>query len=549
MSDDFDLREYGHYVLDEHTQGRLSRADLIRQAAMAGVSLTVVGGLLAEGADAATIGPQAALAGRVARAGGTLRIAFDAATAQIEPSIVQSDSAGAALQQVLEPLVWANADLVPRPLLAQAWRPIGNAKTWRFDLRQNVRFHDGTQFTADDVVAWWNRLIASDSVSPAKSALSGVLSPGNIEKVDTYTVVFHLDRPVASFPLRVSNYVAESGIPPRGYVTGTFAQKPVGTGPFILKEFVPNQSITLAKNPNYWQPGLPLLDGISIRDLALPAQVLAMQANDLDMMPQAPLVASRALLSNPNFVFSYARSASYRAISLRVDKKPFKDKRVRQAVALCLARDKLVKGLLLGHGDIGNDHAFAPVYGVPVGVPQRKQDYRKAKQLLGAAGVPNGFNVTLTAQDDVEVPQYATLLQQMVKPVGIRMKLRILPGAQFYGTPGKSEPWLQEIMVGTPWNSRPTPTQLLLTAYLCTSPWNTAHWCNRRFTALAGQYDGELNQTTRLRLAGEIAQIQNDAVPAIFGYWLQLPRVRRGNVRGLPLTSTVHLDLRRVTLS
>jgi peptide/nickel transport system substrate-binding protein len=93
---------------------------------------------------------------------------------------------------------------------------------------------------------------------------------------------------------------------------GTFVQKPVGTGPFLLKQFIPRQSITLVRNPNYWDHGLPYLDGMLIQEMALPAQIIAMRAGNVDLLTQAPLAATQVVLSNPQVVFSFAPSPLYR---------------------------------------------------------------------------------------------------------------------------------------------------------------------------------------------------------------------------------------------
>ena len=520
--------------------GSYSRRDVLRRGALASASL---GGL-------SLLGPSAASAREYAPAGtgGTIRLGIESSTNIIEPFSLNTDGALICAQQVLEPLVWANADLIPRPLLATSFAPVNNDLShWRFTLRQGVKYNNGASFTSADVVSWMDTLLATGSVSNAATLTGSVLTKGNTKAVDPYTVDFMLERAVAQFPLFVSNYVPETGIPPQTYKVGTFAKSPVGTGPFMLKQFVPYTGSTLVRNPNYWQTGLPHLDGVSIRDLSLPAQVIAMEAGDLDLMPQAPLVASGVLRNNSKFAFTFAESAAYRELSMRVDKKPFTDPRVREAVALCIDRPSLITGLLDGEGQLGNDHILAPIYGYNVKLPQRKQDYQKARQLLEAAGYANGFTVQLTAQDDEEIPEYIAIVQQQVGAIGITLELQIEEAAQFYGTSGKPAPWLDNIMVCSPWNSR--ATQGLQVWFQGGNAFNAPHWNNPQFTKLQLQLEGTLEAAAAHTLAQEMATIMYNDVPAIIAYWVDLPRVRSVKVHGLPLTSTVHVDLRRVTLS
>jgi ABC-type transport system substrate-binding protein len=119
--------------------------------------------------------------------------------------------------------VWANADLIPRPLLATSFAPVNNDLShWRFTLRQGVKYNNGASFTSADVVSWMDTLLATGSVSNAATLTGSVLTKGNTKAVDPYTVDFMLERAVAQFPLFVSNYVPETGIPPQTYKVGTF---------------------------------------------------------------------------------------------------------------------------------------------------------------------------------------------------------------------------------------------------------------------------------------------------------------------------------------
>ncbi len=522
----------------------------MRRSLWTGASLAGVAVLGAEGgAFNSVLTAPAAMRRQLVR-GGTLQLGVQAQTTAIEPFNSADDGVSVTLQQVLEPLVYANADLIPRPLLAESWAASNGNKTWTFKLRKGVQYNNGQPFGADDVVSWFNRILAPNSTSSSKGDLQGVLSAGGTKKVDDYTVVFHLDAACGTFPLRISNYTLECGIPPRDYKIGTFVQNPVGTGPFLLSSFVPERSITFKKNPSYWQPGVPYLDGIVVTlQSELSAQVLELEAGSIDVMLQTPLQGSEALLHNPNIDFTYVKSAGYRSVSMRTDKKPFDDVRVRLALALTLDRKALVEGLLLGRGDLGNDHPFAPVYGIDVGIPQRTQDYAKAKQLLSDAGYASGLSVVVTAQNDQEIPQYVTVLQQQAKPAGFSLSLNILEGNAFYGSAGQAQPWLDDVLVVAPWNPRVTPGELVNPAFLSDSAFNQARWHVPAFDRAMDEVDAQITVVEQTPPAKVAANIFHNEVPAIIGYWVQLPRAFAKTVQGLPLTSTEHIDCRRVYIS
>ena len=156
-------------------------------------------------------------------------------------------------------------------------------------------WQDGSPFTVDDVVASFDRITDPKVGSAALSAFAGVLSNGNIEKVDAQTVKFHLDRPYGDFPTLVSSFNYNSVILPKDYKEGTFTKGGIGTGPFILKTFSADQGASYVKNPKYWGgPTLPYLDAVQIKYFAdTPPIVLAIQGGSIDVFPQVPYQGSQ----------------------------------------------------------------------------------------------------------------------------------------------------------------------------------------------------------------------------------------------------------------
>jgi peptide/nickel transport system substrate-binding protein len=407
-----------------------------------------------------------------------------------------------------------------------------------------VKWHNGKPFTADDVVYTFNLLTDKTTNSAALSAFRGVLSKGGTRKVDSHTVAFHLDRGYAGFPYLVSALTYNSAILPKGYKVNDYLKGGIGTGPFILTNYTPKVGATYRKNPHYWASGKPYLNGVQLKYYGEDqGTVLALQAGDIDVFPNATYQGGQALFANPNITILRNPGSAYREFAMRVDQAPFNKKAVRQAIALCLNRPALVKALLNNLGSLGNDHGFAPVFGslsaAAKKVPQRKQNYTKAKQLLAAAGHPNGLDVTITTSQYLEIPQYAVIIKQQLRPIGINATVNSEPANVYYGS-GDNQPWLIAPMTITEWAPRGTPSQLIDPAYLTSSipppftGWNSAHWSNKRFDQLLASSDKELNKKKYDADVYQAAKIQNDEVPAIIAYWVDDLHAIKKSVHGLP---------------
>jgi peptide/nickel transport system substrate-binding protein len=542
------MDDYGYHLLEEFRAGRLTRRELLVRASVAGVSLAGFGTVLGR----AALG-QTNPASPPAKRGGVLRVASQMPSADPQPITASNAGEVFTYQPSLEYLCYPRADWTLDPRLATSWTASPTPKTWTFTIRQGVRWHDGSMLTADDVVATFERLLNPKVGSSAGSVYHGVLSYGNVEKVGDAQVRFHLDTPFVDFPYLVSGFAYQSAILPKNYEMGSFTKGGIGTGPFMLKEYAPQQYATYVANPHYWASGLPYLNGLRVVYYGDESStVLAMQAGDVDVYPVLPLKGAEALLGNPKLTVLQHPSADYRSLHMRVDMAPFNDRRVRQAVMLCIDREALVKSLFGGAATVANDHSFAPVYVdtqlADQDIPQRARDYTKARSLLAAAGHSGGFTVTLTTENLLEMPQYAVALKESCRPAGINVNLNIMPTAQYYGS-GSNQPWLVVPFGMTDWAARGTASQAIIPEFPCGAAWNSAHWCDPTFDKLFAAYNGELDHQKRRRLALQLARIQYDEVPVGIAYWISARRVTTKAVHGLAPAPDNFLDLRAVWLS
>jgi peptide/nickel transport system substrate-binding protein len=259
---------------------------------------------------------------------------------------------------------------------------------------------------------------------------------------------------------------------------------------------------------------------------------------------------SPAIRTNPDIRIMQVHSANHRQLHMRCDVAPFTDKRVRQALAFSLDRKKLVAGLCRGMGVMGNDSPFAPLFpSTDPTIPQRDQDLIKARQLMEAAGVAKGFEITLTTEHYTDIPEYAQLVQNFAAAIGIRIRLKIETQALYYGKsiPGQSD-WLDSALGITDYAHRGVPNTLLGNPFMSSGSWNAAHFKSAAYDALVPRYVKALDLEAQRAAAREIQQLLLDETPVIIGYFpdLLVP-VRKGITGLVPIAAGLLLD--RVTRS
>jgi peptide/nickel transport system substrate-binding protein len=533
-----------NHLIDGLVRGTVSRREFMRFGSILGLSMPLLGSI-----SAAVGYGLSAMPLRAATPGGTIRFGQIVPAGAIDPVTIADSGGLTVLSQVAETLVLSGSDLSAVPLLAESWSPNADGTVWTFKLRQGVKFHNGNTMTADDVVATFDRLSDPKVGSNALSVFSGMLSKGGTRKVDDYTVEFHLDTANGNFPYAVSTDNYNSVILPADF-TGNYEDAMIGTGPFKLDKFTPKVGASFVRNDDYWGPR-PLPDRVEITfyDDYQP-QILALQGGQIDIIQQMPVLQGVGLLNDPNFDIISTPSSAHQQVHMRVDMDPFKDKRVRRAIALCLDRPALVQGLMKGKAQIGNDSPFMAAYpSTDQSIPQREKNIAEAKQLMEAAGMAGGFSTTLTTEKYLEIPDYAVLIQNAVKEIGGDIQLNIMDQGAYYGdaVPGKS-PWLDSVMGITDYGHRGVPNVFLQAPLTSTGTWNSAHFANSEYDALVTSYIGALDLEAQRESAGKIQKLLLDETPLIFSYFYDFLTVTRKGVTGVEPTAMGHLMLGQASL-
>ena len=532
-----------NHVVDEFLAGRIDRRALLREGSRFGLALPLMAGLLGSMAPGG-------VRAQTGKADATIRVASPTPAGAVEPVTVANAGGLVMLMQTGEFLIFDQPDLVLKPMLALSWKSNDDGTVWTFQLRPNVKFHNGHVLNADDVVATMDRLADPKNGSNALSAFRGVLSKGNTRKVDDLTVEFHLDAPNGNFPYIVSSDNYNAIILPADY-KGDFETTFNGTGPFKLDKYTAKVGASFVRNPDYWGPkALPARTEFTFFADQQP-QVLALQGGQVDIILQVVVQGAQALLNDPDVKILKIRSAAHRQVHMRCDVPKFADKRVRQAIAMTLDRPALVAGLFRGLAEPGNDSPFAPVYpSTNKTVAQRKKDIPAARALMAAAGVANGFEATLTTERLQEIPDYAVLIQNAVREIGIKLDLKIETDSAYYGKaqPGQSD-WLDSEMGITDYGHRGVPNVLLGAPMLSTGAWNAAHFKNPEYDKLVAQYVATTDIGVQRDLSGKIQTLLLDETPVIFAYFYDFLGATSKSVDGVVCTAISQLFLANATIA
>jgi peptide/nickel transport system substrate-binding protein/glutathione transport system substrate-binding protein len=391
------------------------RRDVLKGAAAAGALL-----LAPAGVRAATPAP---------RRGGTLRVSMPYNPGSLDPMTSRNLTDCNVLYGVFDTLIdYEPRTLELKPALAKAWR-FSDPKTLVLDLVSGVEFHDGAPFDAAAVKFNFDRNM-HDPRANTKADLSSIAA---VEVTGKSQVTLHLHRPNAGLPTILTSrsglMVSPQAVKAHG---AAVTRQPVGTGPFKFVSWEDNASCILTRNPNYWRPGLPYLDGIDIRivtELNTTARtVIAGQADiALDMQVDQKLIADRVkgivATSQPSLIFFGA--------FLNYSRPPLNDVRIRQALNYGIDREAINKVINVGLGEPTSailpkeswacDPATANYYG---------HDPDRAKKLLADAGHPDGIEIESWGWPFQSAMRRQELIISQLAQAGIRIKLRAVSNAQ-----------------------------------------------------------------------------------------------------------------------
>lgn len=356
------------------------------------------------------------------RSGGELRYGTFTEISGIDPHVYTGTSARVVGTVLYEPLLTFDESGKLIPGLAEEWSSEG-ARSYTFKLRKNIKFHQGQALTARDVKYSLERILDPATGASLRSSFAGM----TVTVVDDYTVKIEKPEPDGTLPTNLAQ--TEAAILSEEWMktNPNIKVQANGTGPFVLQEHEPKVRIVAKKNPNYWRSGLPRLDRVVFQQIPNgDARVNALRTGAVDMIEFVQWKDIDTLKNEPGIQVDTG-SGSFMNVWYNTSKKPFDDKRVRQAFSYAVDREGVSKAAFFGHGPA--------LYGPPTAAdsPYYNSDFAKsfsldlakAKKLLADAGYPDGFSFELVCLQGIDI-YVATcqVVQANLQKIGIKVTLR-----------------------------------------------------------------------------------------------------------------------------
>jgi peptide/nickel transport system substrate-binding protein len=408
-------------------------------------------------------------------------------------------------------LVDRGADGNPVPALAERWEAKDD-KTWRFYLRRGVKFHDGVEFTAEDV-KFTIAYVLNPETKYGTASRIGLVE--RAEVVDRYTVDIVTKAPFPTLLIGLSNIVIEPKHVHEKGGTQAMLTKPIGTGPYMFSRWLPADRYELVANPSYWG-GKPRIDRLVFRQIPEAAtRVASLLAGETHIIEEVPVdLIPRIKSARLAELASVATSGSL-VLTFDTRKPPFNDPRVRLAVDLAIDRGLINDEILAGTGEILQGQLLTKeTFGFNPNLKARPYDPARAKQLLAEAGYPNGFATSITNRSgryvsDVEI---GNAIGGFLDKIGVRTQVNVVEGG-VYSRMATAMDMGPMHMVG--WYSLGDAD---FNTVWFTDASKRAFWKNDEYERLFNEARSTVDEKKRLQAYHRMMEIMHAENPAVFLY-------------------------------
>jgi peptide/nickel transport system substrate-binding protein len=501
--------------------GKLDRRQLVTGAAGLGLAAPFLGrGMSAFAAPALQEGTPTP--------GGILKVGLQSDPTALDPQKQNLTAIWHVIEHIYDGLTRVNPDLTVSPGLAEGWEISEDGTSYMFVLREGVTFHDGTPLKASDVKFTFERWVAPETASTSAAELASVAS---IEATDDRTVVMTLHAPDASLLSTLAG--GSAVIYSEAFVNANnndVSQVAMGTGPFKFVEYVPNTRIVLERNENYWEQGLPYLDGIEMTIAADDtARTAAVVTGTVDFIEYAPLRDIPALEQDASLKLAGESNTNIRFIGLNLSREPFDNPLVRQAIAAVVDREAMLGPTVFGYGT-PTEVLFPPDFWAALQQDVRPPDVERAKALMAEAGLADGFNTTITSWSQYSfLSNAAVVLQEQLRQIGIEAELNLVENATM-----ADQVYLQknyDIAV-TGDSAYVDPNTLIFQNFKSGETGNFANYSNPQVDELIDQGIAVTDQEERARIYQEIQALLLEDLPWINLFVANQYEAMKTNVQG-----------------
>jgi len=440
------------------------------------------------------------------------------------------------------------------PDLATSWSWSADNKTLTFKLRHGVKWHDGKPFTAADVKCTWDAVAGKRDAGWRRNPRQAWFS--NLQEIVVEgedQVSFRLTRPQPSF----LHFFAGgwSVVYPCHVDARTMRQKPIGTGPFMVRSIEPGKMIRLVKNPNYWKPGRPYLDGIDMPVIPSPStRTLAFIAGETDIYTSSATLLAEVKAKVPDAICEVTLSYAYTQLLINRSMAPFSDARVRRAMALAIDREAVVKIKGAGLDKLGGelmpppegawglgkeDLATIPGYGPDL--EKRREEARKLMREAGY-GPDKPLTIVLSTRDVARYRDTSVLILDDLSKIYVKGEMKTIDTAIWTNQLAKRN---YMVAVRSRGQAMDDPDVSFYESYSCNSRSNVDGYCNQEMEALFDQQSATIDPAARKKLVKEIdRKLQMDVVRPTITF-AALPNCRRPYVKGyVPSLNNQYSNLR-----
>jgi peptide/nickel transport system substrate-binding protein len=420
-----------------------------------------------------------------------------------DPALITNGFEWVLTYAIVNTLVELSADGKLVPALAESWETSDDATQWTFKLRNGVEFHDGRSLTAKDVVASFNYHRGEES----KSTVKPLVDPIETIKVDDdQTLVFTLSGGNADFAFNLNE--APLAIFPSDGEGGLDWRPGIGSGGYKLKSYEPGVRALFERNPNYWKEGYAHADEVELLTIAdATARSNALVTGEVHAIDQVDLKTADLLARKDGIIVEESTGPLHYVFPMQMEKPPFDNLHVRQALKFALDREELLQKILRGHGTVGNDNPIGPSYRYyAADLEQNSYDPDKARFHLKEAGLTE-LTVDLSAADAAYAGAVdaAVLYKEHAAKAGITINVVREANDGYWSNVWMKKPWCASY-----WGGYSTEDTMFSTGYSPGAAWNDTQFNHEAFDKLLIEARAELDEAKRREMYREMQRILRD---------------------------------------